>query len=199
MLSLVGGVLAGLARLGWTVPPIASASAGNHAALMISAFFGTVISLERAVALGRRWAYLAPAAAAAAGLALLAAAPRGVAEAWAAVAAIIMVAANIQVVRCLFAPFTLVLLISALCWLIGNLTWAASGTEYPAVPWWLSFLILTIAGERLELTRVLPTPRVAQHGFHLIVGLVVTGAALNRWQSELGLAVFSAGLLALAL
>ena len=199
MLGLLGGVLAGLARLGWTVPPFAAAAAGNHAALMISAFFGTVISLERAVALGRRWAYLAPAAAAAAGLALLAAAPPGLAEALAAVAAIVMVAASIQVVRRLVAPFTIVLLIAALCWLIGNLTWAAAGMEYVAVPWWLSFLILTIAGERLELTRFLPTPRVARRIFHLIVGLVVSGAALSLWYSAPGLALFSAGLLALAL
>ncbi|MCH2222339.1 MAG: hypothetical protein MK097_18745, partial [Dechloromonas sp.] len=48
MLSLVGGVLAGLARLAWEVPAVAAASAGGHGALMISAFFGTVISLERA-------------------------------------------------------------------------------------------------------------------------------------------------------
>lgn len=63
MLSLVGGVLAGLARLDWNTPVPAASAAGWHGALMISAFLGTVISLERAVALGRGWAYLAPAAA----------------------------------------------------------------------------------------------------------------------------------------
>lgn len=75
MLSLVGGVLAGLARLDWSMPPVAAAAAGWHGALMISAFLGTVISLERAVALGRGWAYLAPAAAGIGGIALLAGAP----------------------------------------------------------------------------------------------------------------------------
>ena len=33
MLSLVGGVLAGLARLAWEVPAVAAASAGGHGAL----------------------------------------------------------------------------------------------------------------------------------------------------------------------
>jgi len=42
-----------------------------HGALMASAFFGTLISLERAVALGRLWAYAAPLACGAGGVALV--------------------------------------------------------------------------------------------------------------------------------
>ena len=45
MLSLLGGVMAGLARLGWDVPGPAVQAAGVHGPLMIAAFFGTVISL----------------------------------------------------------------------------------------------------------------------------------------------------------
>ena len=63
MLSLLGGVLAGLARLGWEMPAPAAQAAGVHGPLLIAAFFGTVISLERAVAVGQGWAYLAPLAA----------------------------------------------------------------------------------------------------------------------------------------
>ena len=59
--SLVTGVLAGLARVGVVVPDVGAMQAGAHAALMICAFFGTVISLERAVALGGLWPYLGPA------------------------------------------------------------------------------------------------------------------------------------------
>ena len=39
MLSLLGGVLAGLARLGWDVPAPAALAAGVHGPLMIAAFF----------------------------------------------------------------------------------------------------------------------------------------------------------------
>ena len=42
---------------------------------MIAAFFGTVISLERAVAVGFNWAYLAPLTAGLGGIALLAGLP----------------------------------------------------------------------------------------------------------------------------
>jgi len=199
MLSLFGGVLAGLARLDWGVPAIAAASAGGHGALMISAFFGTVISLERAVALGRRWAYLAPAAAGAGGVGLLYGAPLGVAQALAITAATVMVAASVQVLRRLVAPFTVVLAIGAVCWLAGNLAWLATGAVGIAIPWWLAFLILTIAGERLELSRFIPTPLAAQRVFYAIVGTVIAGASLSLWHASEGLVLFAGGLLALSL
>lgn len=55
----------------------------------------------------------------------------------------------------------MILALGALCWLIGNLAWTGISL-IAAVPWWLAFLVLTIAGERLELTRFLPTPLAAQ-------------------------------------
>ncbi|MDK9714988.1 MAG: hypothetical protein OEL86_12960 [Sulfuritalea sp.] len=199
MLSLVGGVLAGLARLDWIMPATAANAAGWHGALMISAFLGTVISLERAVALGRGWAYSAPAAAGIGGIALLAGAPLVVTQVLTVVAATILVAASIQVLRRLVAPFTIILGTGAACWLAGNLAWLAGGALTAAVPWWLAFLVLTIAGERLELTRFLPTPAAAQRLFFAITGGILAGAALSFWQEDAGLRLFAAGLLALAL
>ncbi|MDK9703973.1 MAG: hypothetical protein OEL20_12625 [Sulfuritalea sp.] len=199
MLSLVGGVLAGLARLDWGVPATAANAAGWHGALMISAFLGTVISLERAVALGRGWAYAAPAAASIGGIALLAGAPLILPKLLLVVAAATLVAASIQVLYRLVAPFTVILGAGALCWLIGNFAWLAGGPLTAAVPWWLAFLVLTIAGERLELTRFLPTPVAAHRLFFAIVGGILAGAALSLGEEDAGLALFAAGLLALAL
>ena len=198
MLSLVGGVLAGLARLDWNMPAMATGAAGWHGALMISAFLGTVISLERAVALGRGWAYLAPAAAGSGGVALLAGAPLILTQVLMVAAASILVAASAQVMRRLVAPFTVILATGALCWLAGNAVWLAGGALHLAVPWWLAFLVLTIAGERLELNRFLPTPRNSQRLFLVIVVLILAGATASLRDEEAGLALFSAGLLALA-
>lgn len=199
MLSLLGGVLAGLARLDWSVPATAAAAAGVHGALLIPAFFGTVISLERAVALGQRWAYLAPATAGAGGIALLAGAPLLLAQLLMLGAALVMVAASVAVLRRLVASFTVVLAVGALCWLLGNAAWLVAGSVGVAIPWWLAFLVLTIAGERLELSRFIPTPEKARKGFHLIVGTIIAGALLSLWSEHNGLIVFAAGLLALAL
>lgn len=198
MASLLVGVLAGLARLGWSVPQIAITAAGWHGALMISAFFGTVISLERAVALGRRWAYAGPAAAGTGGMAIVAAAPLVLAHALSTLGAAILVAASIQVLRRQAAVFTAVLAIAALCWLVGNLAWWVSGGIFAALPWWLAFLVLTIAGERLELTRFLPTPPIAKPLFLVIVGGMLAGATINFWSEASGLTLFAAALLSLA-
>ncbi len=199
MMSLLGGVLAGLARLACAVPAVASDAAGLHGALMISVFFGTVISPERAVAIGRRWAYLAPAAAGASGIVMLAGWPLIVAMTLSVIAATIMLAASIQVLRRQTAPFTIVLAIGSVCWLIGSLAWLTADWIAPAVPWWLSFRFITSDGERLELSRFLPTPALARRAFYGIVGCLLFCNMLSLWQPASGLVIVSAGLLALPL
>jgi hypothetical protein len=63
-------------------------------------------------------------------------------------------------------------------WLLGNLLWWSSGYVAPAVPAWLAFLVLTIAGERLELSRFLSTPPSAHKVFALLMALMTVGALL---------------------
>ncbi len=192
MLSLLGGVLAGLARLGWEVPTPAAQAAGVHGPLMIAAFFGTVISLERAVAIGQDWAYLAPLAAGSGGLALLAGAPLPVGQGLGLIAAVGLIAASSVAWSRQKAVFTIVLGVGAACWLAGNLVWLLGGDVGAAVPWWLLFLVLTIAGERLELTRFLPTPPLARQLFIAIVGILLGAAALGSDR------LLAGGLIALA-
>ena len=73
--ALALGVGAGLARMGWAFPLPDPGLIAWHGPLMVAGFFGTVISLERAVALSARWAYAAPLAAALGTLTLIAALP----------------------------------------------------------------------------------------------------------------------------
>ena len=51
-LALIAGLYGALGRLGWTLPA-GDSLAALHGPLMISGLFGTLIGLERAVALGR--------------------------------------------------------------------------------------------------------------------------------------------------
>jgi hypothetical protein len=59
-LAMVFGLWTGLTRLGVVLPGGTPRIAELHGALMICGFLGTLISLERAVALGRWWGYAAP-------------------------------------------------------------------------------------------------------------------------------------------
>ena len=52
ILALLAGLWAGLLRLGWSLPPIQPGLYVAHGPLMVCGFLGTLISIERAVALG---------------------------------------------------------------------------------------------------------------------------------------------------
>ena len=192
--ALIVGVGAGLVRLAWSVP-FGAASPSLHGALMICGFFGVVISLERAVAIGRTWAYLGPLVS---GLGAVAAIVGSIPlAAWLFFAgSLVLVAASLEVFRRQTALFTFTLVLGALCWSAGNAQWAAGLTVHQVVTWWLSFPILTIAGERLELSRFLPPSPVAKRVFAGIVGVIVLG--LLGAASEWGAVVFAAGLLGLS-
>jgi len=193
--ALVIGIGAGLARVGVSVPDLAAASAAQHGPLMIGGFFGVVISLERAVALGKRWAYGAPLLAGIGGVCAIGGATSATPPLMLASSIVLLVATG-NVFRVQRALFTLTLVSGALAWTIGNALWSAGLPAHEVVTWWLAFLILTIAGERLELSRLLPPSRVAQRMFAAIVALI--GVGLVGARTAWGTPLFAAGLLVLA-
>src|SRR3989304_9975483 len=60
ILTLLAALWAALARTGWRLPQLPVPIVGMHGALMISGVFGALVSLERAVALQKRAAYVVP-------------------------------------------------------------------------------------------------------------------------------------------
>ena len=150
--AMAFGLWTGLQRLGLPLPGAMELGA-FHGALMIAGFLGTVIGLERAIAVGQWWAYAAPVVSAIGALALLAGAPLLAALAFLAASGVLLIA-SVNIVMRQFALFTIVLTIGVACWAAGTLSWL-TGSPMPAVVgWWLDFLILTIAAERLELGRL---------------------------------------------
>ena len=167
-LSLVFGIAGGLARLTPELQAPANAIA-LHGALMVSAFFGTVISLERAVALGRLWAYAGPLAAGAGGVCVLGGFPAAGFTLMVAAAAV-LVAASALVLRRQLSLEMGTLLAGAFAWLFGNLALASGGE---ATPWWIAFFVLTIGGERLELSRYMKRSPWAPRLFLLLAAAVL--------------------------
>src|SRR3970040_2066132 len=55
--SLLSGLWAGAARMGLDLPALNQDLPSNHGPLMVVGFLGTLIGLERAVALERLWPY----------------------------------------------------------------------------------------------------------------------------------------------
>ena len=192
--ALVTGIAGGLGRLAWDVPGGASLAA-LHGPLMISGLFGTVVSLERAVALGKGWAYLAPILSAVGTIVLLAGASAPVGATLYLVAAGVLAMVSGLIVRGQPAIFTIALLFGALSWGTGSLLWLA-GEDIPSVVgWWIAFLLLTIAGERLEMSRLLPQLRGSQVLFVISVALIVVGAGMGL-DGNAGARLFGLGQLA---
>ena len=197
-LALVFGLWSGLARLGWVIPTLAAHHPTAHGPLMVGGFLGTLIGLERAVALGRRWGYVVPALAASSTLWTV------LRPDWRPAAWLLTVAAGVAVA--VFGEMlnrrddlaTRVMALGVLAWLLGNAQWAVSGLLLIAVPWWAAFLVLTILGERLELARVLEPPPRARTAFALSLALFIGGLLLAYVDHDLGARAFGAGLLALA-
>jgi hypothetical protein len=172
--SLVAGLGGGLVRIGAIgvqgAGPAGPAAAAWHGAVMVCGLFGTLIALERAVALRRgRWVPLVAGAGALA--AWLGAPPQGPLVAW-VVAGVGLVALYAHAGRTRAWSFHLAVeLAGAAAWLAGTLAWTV-GSRDAALVGWCGFLLLTIAGERRELTQMLRLPRWARVAFAGIVALV---------------------------
>lgn len=207
MLALLAAIWAGLVRLGWGWPVPHPHLAGSHGPLMISGFLGTVIGVERAVALSaptitsrpRRWTYLGPLLTGLGGLILIAGWPGWAGPLLLTLGSLNLVLVFAVILRLQFAPYTVTMALGALLWLGGNGLWLLGWPISTVVWWWSGFLILTIAGERLELNRVLRLAGWVQRLFLLAVGLFLAGLLLSLGWFDLGPRLAGAGLLALAL
>ena len=174
--SMAAGIHGGLIRLGLPLgfgPELAV----SHGPIMVCGLFGTLISLERAVAMARSWPYLAPALFAIGSGALIAGAPALLAGALFTGGAAILTLGSLVILRQQPALFTLALLGGATGLLVGNAMWTAGAPVPDLVGWWLAFLVCTIAAERLELSRMLRPPATAWPGFVAALVLLFLGAA----------------------
>lgn len=153
-LALLVGLDAALLLLGVGAPVTIGRLADVHGMLMVYGFVGTLVSLERAVALNKLWGFLAPAGLGVGGLALIFVEPSWIGGAFLAFGSAILLAVYVPLWQRNFATAVLVQAAGAVLALGGAILFA-SGVPMPwLLPWLAGYLILTIGGERLELARV---------------------------------------------
>lgn len=185
MLTLLAAMWAGLLRLGWGFPPLIHGIAALHGPLMVCGFLGTLISLERATAIGERWAYAAPVFCALGSVILLASPVPFVGALALTLGSLGMVAIFYVIVRHQPALFTYTMMLGACAWLIGNVLWLARLPLATVTMWWGAFLVLTIVGERLELSRLLRLSQTVQRLFLGAVALFLGGIVLATVEATL--------------
>src|SRR5574340_1181071 len=162
LLALLAALWAGLLRLGWSLPPLAEGLAFMHGPLMVSGFLGTLITLERVVALRRRWMYLTPLFTGLGWLVSLFSASSPIGPLLLTLGSVGGVVILIVIFRRDSGLHSLIMLLGMLAWAVGNLLWAGSmfigmfalaAGDTPAptglaifqvVYFWQGFLVLTI-------------------------------------------------------
>jgi hypothetical protein len=199
IITLLGALWAGLLRLGWRWPTLQSSLPIRHGALMVSGFFGTLISLERAVAIGKRWAYTGPLMSGCGGLLLVFGFPDIAGAILLASGSLWLVIVFVSILRVNQKNYIIVMALGALALLVGNLLWLFGTPVYQFVFWWAAFLILTIAGERLELSRLMQPSQRSQRAFTLSLALHLIGLTTLLFRPDLGVRLAAAGILGLVI
>ena len=197
-LALGAGLWTGLARLGWSVGAVRPSLAALHGPLMVCGFLGTLIGLERAVALGRRWAYAAPALTGLGGVLLVAGVGTWPGPLLVTAGSAVLAAVYAAVLRRKPQPFAVVMALGALAWLVGNAAWLGGAAVAGVVPARLGFLVLTVAGERLELSRVLSHGPRVERLFLVLTGGLAGFLLAAAVAPEAGWRLVGAALVALA-
>ncbi|HBG74824.1 MAG: hypothetical protein A2X25_06950 [Chloroflexi bacterium GWB2_49_20] len=195
LLALLAAMWAGLLRMGWSLPPYPNL-ANAHGPLMVCGFLGTLIPLERAVAIRKKWMFTAPALTAT-GWVFLLARPGFLGAILFTLGSLVTFAILLFMIIREPKTHTLVMAAGGFSWIVGNILWMMGMPIFQMVFFWMGFLVLTIAGERLELSRVL-RPSTMQVGiFGLFVALILIGESAAILNLDIGTRLSGAGLLGL--
>jgi hypothetical protein len=197
LLALLAGMWAGLLRLNWTWPVLQPKLPMAHGPLMVSGFLGTLIGLERAVALEHRWTYLGPLFTGLGAILLIIGVTGSLGPLLMTMGSVVLVLVFAFIVRRQPALFTATMGLGALSWLVGNALWLAGRSIPLVVLWWAGFLVLTIVGERLELSRLLRLSQTAYGTFLWATGLFLAGLLLTGADLNAGMRLAGVGMLAL--
>jgi hypothetical protein len=167
-LSLLIGIWTGWIRIGWNFP--FTQNTGDHGALMVGGFIGTLICLERTSNFKDKIALLVPFVNALSIIFFLIKLPH--------IAFWFLLAGSIGLTLIylkLYYEFSeiyiLIMTAGAFCYLIGNIILIKTNFYPSAAMWWIAFLYFTILGERLELSRYLQIKAI--HKITLIILLAV--------------------------
>lgn len=151
--SLIAAIWAGWIRIGWRLP--VSNVAAQHGSLMVNSFLASLIFLERAVSFKNKWVLLIPLINALSAIAF--------AFNFAAAGQLLLIFGSAGFIAIILyfvfrfrEAYYFVFLTGAFCLLAGNIILYKTNFYPATVIWWVGFLLFTIVGERLELSRFLP-------------------------------------------
>ncbi len=180
-LALLAGLDAALMLLGLPTPVELDRLPDVHGMLMVLGFVGTLIAVERAVALRRPLGFLAPVLLGLGAVVLLSPAPLAIGQ-------ILLVAGSAALVA-VYVPLwhrqrdeaVLTQALGAVLALGAAVLWQGGASVPMLAPWLVGFVVLTIAGERLELARIAMGPSAGSTLVLIAAALVAGVVAALLW------------------
>jgi hypothetical protein len=194
--ALLAGLDAALLLLGLPAPVTAQRLPQVHGVLLVIGFVGTLIALERAVALRRAAGFVAPAGLGLGGLLLLSPLPLAAGIGIQLMGAAGLVGVYMALWRRQRDDAVLVQALGAVLAAGALLLWLGGVPVPVLLPWLVGFVVLTIGGERLELARLAMGPGAGTTLVLLSGGLLAGTVAALLWP-PVGTPVLGAALLAL--
>ena len=189
LVSLIVGILSGLFRMGWSIP--VGAVAGEHGALMTGSFLGTLICLERIVALKKKWLYVIPIIS---GLSLILflVNEQKLAFVLLASGSLGLIYIYIDLINRFKEYYFYIMMIGSICWAVGNFIMIIHPFYPQAAPWWIAFILLTVFGERLELSKFLPQTKNKRITMIVsisifMLGLIIPYHSMGKYISGIGM------------
>ncbi len=196
---MLAGLDAALILLGLPAPVTTARLPQVHGPLLVLGFVGTLVALERAVALARIIGYGAPLLLGVGGIALVTPLPITLGKALLAVGSAAFVVLYIPLWRRSRDSAVLVQILGAVLATGGGLLWLG-GVDVPhLLPWLVGFVVLTIAGERLELARVAVLLAQAVRWFHAVCAAFLLCVTASLLWPAVGYRLLGLSLLAIVL
>ncbi len=165
----------GLVRIGWYFPPLRNGLPAMHGPLIVCGFVGTFFALERAVTLNQLSAYVLASVTALGGLAILAAPNTRAAQAAVVVGSVAFLVLCARLYFHKRTDYSAYMFLGSFHWIVASLMWLAGWPVYTIVLWWMSFVLFSTAGERIELMKMGHLPLRERLEIGLGVFLVFVG------------------------
>ncbi|WP_404383475.1 hypothetical protein LL946_18825 [Knoellia locipacati] len=152
--ALVLGLDAGLQLLDVPAVPVSTRLPDVHGMLLVLGFVGTLVAVERAVALRRRPGHIAPALLGAGGLLVVPPTTARLGQSLLVAGSVALALVHVALWKRRRDDAVVVQALGAVLAAGAALLWLGSVPVPRLLPWLVGFVVLTIAGERLELARI---------------------------------------------
>ncbi len=180
LISMLMGLYVGFVRIGWNFPINENLPISHHGILMTGSFLGTLISVERVATLKTRWTWAIPLLMASS-IIFIIFQQNNVAFYALLIGSIGYLYISFQNYQTYKMKGDVLMLIGAIFQVIAFTVFIITHSYPMAFAGWMLYMIFTIVGERLNLSRFLPVPQSVVKELYFWLGLITVSSFLYHF------------------